>query len=124
MTSIGWLEARGCRTVRRGALEPWLRHIPRRIRFYVDKIIPISDLQTKAKQYVEQVKETDQPVVITQRGRAAAVLVSYESYEGFLATRDEMSNPDWERRLRRARQESKQGKGMLLDAYLKRRARR
>jgi prevent-host-death family protein len=55
----------------------------------MDKIIPISDLQTKAKQYVEQVKETDQPVVITQRGRAAAVLVSYESYEGFLATRDE-----------------------------------
>jgi len=90
----------------------------------MDKIIPISDLQTKAKQYVEQVKETDQPVVITQRGRAAAVLVSYESYEGFLATRDEMSYPDWEQRLRRAKRESKQGKGVSLDTYLKRRARR
>ena len=53
----------------------------------MDKIIPISDLQTQAKKYVDQVKETEQPVVITQRGRAAAVLVSYEAYEGFLATR-------------------------------------
>ena len=90
----------------------------------MDKIIPISDLQTKAKQYVDQDKETDQPVVITQRGRAAAVLVSYEAYEGFLATRDEMSYPDWEKRLRQAKKESKQAKGISLDAYLKRRARR
>jgi prevent-host-death family protein len=90
----------------------------------MDKIIPISDLQTKAKQYVEQVQETEQPVVITRRGRAAAVLVSYESYEGFLATRDEMTYPDWEQRLRRAKRESKQGKGVSLETYLKRRARR
>ena len=90
----------------------------------MDKIIPISDLQTQAKKYVEQVKETEQPVVITQRGRAAAVLVSYEAYEGFLATRDEMSYPDWERRLRQAGRESKQGKAVSLDAYVKRRAKR
>ncbi len=87
----------------------------------MDKIIPISDLQTQAKKYVEQVRDTDQPVVITQRGRAAAVLVSYEAYEGFLATRDEMSFPDWERRLARATKESAAGKGMGLDAYVKRR---
>lgn len=90
----------------------------------MDKIIPISDLQTKAKKYVDQVKDTDEPVVITQRGRAAAVLVSYEAYEGLLATRDEMSYPDWARRLARAQRESKHGKASSLDAYLKRRARR
>ena len=90
----------------------------------MDKIIPISDLQTQAKKYVEQVKETEQSVVITQRGRAAAVLVSYDAYEGLLATRDEMSYPDWDRRLRQAKRDSKQGKGVSLDGYLKRRARR
>lgn len=89
----------------------------------MDKIIPISDLQTKAKKYVEQVRDTDQAVVITQRGRAAAVLVSYEAYEGFLTTRDEMSHPDWERRLAQATKESADGKGITLDAYVKRRAR-
>jgi prevent-host-death family protein len=90
----------------------------------MDKIIPISDLQTKAKKYVDQVRDTDQPVVITQRGRAAAVLVSYEAYEGFLDTRDEMAFPDWKQRLARARKESAAGKSVTLDAYLKRRARR
>jgi prevent-host-death family protein len=90
----------------------------------MDKVIPISDLQSKAKKYVDQVRETDQPVVITQRGRAAAVLVSYEVFEGFLATRDEMSYSDWPERLERAQRESKQGKRMTLDAYVKRRARR
>ncbi|MGH9888030.1 MAG: type II toxin-antitoxin system Phd/YefM family antitoxin [bacterium] len=88
----------------------------------MDKIIPISDLQSKAKQYVEQVKETDEAVVITQRGRA--VLVSFESYEALIATRDEMRYPDWEHRLVIARKESNRGKGIALDAYLKRRARR
>lgn len=90
----------------------------------MDKVIPISDLQASAKKYVDQVRETDQPVVITQRGRAAAVLVSFESFEGFLATRDEMTYPDWERRLRRAHAESRRGKHASLDAYVKRRARR
>lgn len=92
--------------------------------FYMDKIIPISDLQTQAKKYVDQVKATDEAVVITQRGRAAAVLVSYEAYEGLVATRDEMSYPDWERRLAQAQREARQGKGVSLDAYLKRRVRR
>jgi prevent-host-death family protein len=90
----------------------------------MEKVIPISDLQSHAKKYVDQVKETEQPVVITQRGRAAAVLVSYEAFEGLVATRDEMSYPDWDRRLRRAVQESRRGKRVSLDAYVKRRARR
>ncbi|MBI5881851.1 MAG: type II toxin-antitoxin system Phd/YefM family antitoxin [Elusimicrobia bacterium] len=88
----------------------------------MDKIIPISDLQSKAKRYVDQVRRTEEPVVITQRGRAAAVLVSFEAYEGFLATRDEMSYPDWSKRLRRARAESAAGKTLALESYLRRRA--
>lgn len=90
----------------------------------MDKIIPISDLQTQAKKYVDQVKETDQAVVITQRGRAAAVLVSVEMYDGLVATKDEMAYPDWEARLSRAQRESKQAKGVPLDDYIARRARR
>jgi antitoxin YefM len=90
----------------------------------MDKIIPISDLQTKAKKYVEQVQDTDQAVVITRRGRAAAVLVSVDMYEGMVATRDEMTYPDWKTRLRTARREAKEGKAVSLDTYVARRARR
>lgn len=90
----------------------------------MDKIIPISDLQTKAKQVIEEVRDTDQAVVITQRGRAAAVLVSVDAYDGFVATRDEMSYPDWEARLRRARREAKAKKSVPLETYVARRAKR
>ena len=87
----------------------------------MEKIIPISDLQTKAKRFVDQVRKTDEPIIITQHGRAAAVLVSYETYEGHTITQDEASYPDAKRRLARAQQESRGGKGMPLEAYLKKR---
>jgi prevent-host-death family protein len=87
----------------------------------MDKIIPISDLQSHAKKYVDQVKNTADPVIVTQRGRAAAVLVSYEEYEGMAATRLEMSFPDWRRRLNRAERELKSGKVVSLDTLLRKR---
>ncbi len=41
-------------------------------------VIPVSDLRYKAKEILSQV--ADRPIVITQRGRAAAVLVDFDSY--------------------------------------------
>lgn len=90
----------------------------------MNKIIPISDLQTKAKKYVEQVQETAQPVIVTRRGRPSAVLVSYESFEGLLATSDEMSYPDWKKRLARAEKESRAGKSISLENYNAKRSKR
>ena len=88
----------------------------------MDHIIPISDLQSRAKRYVDQVKATDEAVIVTQRGRAAAVLVSYEAYEGFLATQDELSYPDWRKRLARAKRESREGKGAALEDFLRKKS--
>ncbi len=45
------------------------------------KIIPISDLRQNASDVVKSVASTREPVFITQRGRAAAVMVSMEVYE-------------------------------------------
>lgn len=45
------------------------------------KIIPISDLRQNASDVVKSVSSSREPVFITQRGRAAAVLVSMEAYE-------------------------------------------
>ncbi len=83
----------------------------------MEKIIPISDLQSKAKQFVEMVNKTREPLIITQRGRAAAILVDVRTYEGHMATQDEMSYPDWEKRLERAKQE--RGKGVSLEEFKK-----
>jgi prevent-host-death family protein len=44
------------------------------------EIIPISDLRQDAAGVVKSVKKSAEPVIITQRGRAAAVLLSIEAY--------------------------------------------
>ncbi len=45
------------------------------------KIIPISDLRQNASDVVKNVQSSGEPVFITQRGRAAAVMISMEVYE-------------------------------------------
>jgi prevent-host-death family protein len=45
------------------------------------KIIPISDLRQNASDVVKSVSSSREPVFITQRGRAAAVMVSMEAYK-------------------------------------------
>jgi len=45
------------------------------------KIIPISDLRQNASDVVKNIISSRDPVFITQRGRAAAVMVSMEVYE-------------------------------------------
>lgn len=84
----------------------------------MNKIIAISQLQSQAKKFVDLVKETDESIIITQRGHPAAVLVSYEEFEGLMATQDEMSYPDWKTRLARSQRELRAGKSIPLESYL------
>ena len=43
-------------------------------------IIPITDLQRQAGQLIARLSENEEPIVITQRGRASAVIISVERY--------------------------------------------
>ena len=47
----------------------------------VPTIIPVTDLRQDAANVLRRVRHSKQPVVITQRGRAAAVMLSTEAYE-------------------------------------------
>jgi prevent-host-death family protein len=47
----------------------------------VPKIVPISDLRQDATGIVKRMASSREPVFITQRGRAAAVMVSMQTYE-------------------------------------------
>ena len=47
----------------------------------VSKIIPITDLRHNAANVLKQTRDTREPLVITQRGRAVAVMLSVEAYE-------------------------------------------
>jgi prevent-host-death family protein len=44
-------------------------------------IIPVTDLRQDAAAALKRVRATKEPLVITQRGRAAAVMLSVEAYE-------------------------------------------
>lgn len=47
----------------------------------VPNIIPITDLRQDAASVLKRLRESKQPIFITQRGRAAAVIQSTEAYE-------------------------------------------
>ncbi len=77
------------------------------------KIIPISDLRQNASDVVKGVSSSGEPVFITQRGRAAAVMVSMQFYE------ESQHELDILRLLARGEKEMEAGVGYELDEVLK-----
>jgi prevent-host-death family protein len=47
----------------------------------VPEIVPVSDFRQGAASLLKRLRDMRGPVVVTQRGRAAAVLLSVEEYE-------------------------------------------
>jgi prevent-host-death family protein len=47
----------------------------------IPNIVPISDLRQDAAGIIKRAAASDEPVIITQRGRASAVLQSAQAYE-------------------------------------------
>ncbi|MBI5605665.1 MAG: type II toxin-antitoxin system Phd/YefM family antitoxin [Deltaproteobacteria bacterium] len=44
-------------------------------------ILPVSDLRQDAAKVLKQLRDNKEPIIITQRGRAAAVMIGVEAYE-------------------------------------------
>ena len=79
----------------------------------IPRIVPISDLRQDAALVLKPVQNSDQPLVITQRGRAAAVLLSIEGYERSEHERELL------RLLAKGEKEIAENKGVSLDSVLK-----
>jgi len=79
----------------------------------IPDIVPITDLRQDAAAVLARVRKSAQPVVITQRGRAAAVMVSAESYERAESERQIL------KLFARGEREIAKGKGYDLDSVLK-----
>jgi prevent-host-death family protein len=47
----------------------------------VPEILPVSDLRQEAAAVLKRLRKSNEPVVVTQRGRPAAVLLNIEEYE-------------------------------------------
>jgi prevent-host-death family protein len=78
----------------------------------IPAIIPVTDLRQDAAAVLKRVQTSQQPLVITQRGRAAAIMLSVEAYERGEQERQLL------RLLARGEQEIAAGTGHDLDEVL------
>lgn len=79
----------------------------------VPEIVPVTDLRQDAAAVIRRLQGSREPMVITQRGRAAAVLLSMESYE---KTRNEL---ELLRLLARGERDIAKGAGRTLESVLR-----
>ncbi|MEO5368835.1 MAG: type II toxin-antitoxin system Phd/YefM family antitoxin [Magnetococcus sp. DMHC-1] len=76
------------------------------------EMIPVSDLRQDAAATLKRLDRSHDPIVITQRGRAAAVLMSVKSYERSEEERQLLL------RLLKAEKEIQKGEGHDLDEVM------
>lgn len=58
------------------------------------KTLPISEVKTHLPELVSGVEEREEEVVVTRKGKPAAVLVNFAEYERLKATLDVLSDPE------------------------------
>jgi prevent-host-death family protein len=75
-------------------------------------IIPVSDLRQDAAKILKRLNKDNEPLIITQRGRAAGVLLGVKAYEKFEQEKELL------RLLAKGDREVDLGKGYDLDTVL------
>lgn len=78
----------------------------------LSNIIPVSDLRQDAAKLLKKLNKDNEPLIITQRGRAAAVLIGVEAYEKFEYEKELL------RLLAKGDREVELGEGYDLDTVL------
>lgn len=78
----------------------------------VPDVIPVSDLRQDAAGTLKRVARSQQPLVVTRRGRAAAVLLSIDAYQQGERERQILTL------LARGERDLRRGKGHALDDVL------
>ena len=78
----------------------------------IPNIVPITDLRQDATAIVKRVAKLRDPLIITQRGHAAAVMVSIEEYE------HSQHELELLRLLAQGEKEIEEGKGYDIDVVL------
>ncbi len=78
----------------------------------LSNIIPVSDLRQDAAKLLKQLKNTKEPLIITQRGRATAVILGVDAYDKFEHEKELL------RLLANGEREIETGKGYDLDTVL------
>ncbi len=67
------------------------------------KTLPISEVKARLPELVTGIEEREEEVVVTRRGKPAAVLVNYAEYERLRETIDVLSDPDLLQQIQKSR---------------------
>ncbi|MGH9363138.1 MAG: type II toxin-antitoxin system Phd/YefM family antitoxin [Thermoanaerobaculia bacterium] len=77
--------------------------------------LPVSELEPRLSELIERLRAGAERFVITREGKAEAVLLGAEEFEGLLETLDILSDGDLVRRLVEAEDELAAGGGRSLE---------
>ena len=79
------------------------------------RTLPISEVKARLPELVTGVEEREEEVVVTRKGKPAAVLVNYEEYERLKETIDVLSDADLMKQIRRSQRfYAAGGKGLSM----------
>ena len=83
-------------------------------------IIPITDLQRQAGQIIGSLADSEEPIVITQRGRASAIIMSAERYSEIEADLKRLDELELLEMVELSRQQKSEGNLLSQDEVKKR----
>ncbi len=79
------------------------------------KTLPISEVKARLPELVTGVEEREEEIVVTRKGKPAAVLMNYAEYERLKETIDVLSDADLMRQIRRSKRfYASGGKGLSI----------
>ena len=83
----------------------------------MSKALPISEVKTRLPELVSGVEEREEEIVVTRKGKPAAVLVNYSEYERLKESLDVLSDPDLMRQISQSKAfYAKAGRGLSFEA--------
>ena len=68
------------------------------------RVLPISELKARLPALVRGVEDREEEIVVTRKGKPAAVLVNHAEYERLKETIDVLSDPELMRQIKLSRQ--------------------
>ncbi len=82
----------------------------------MSRTLPISEVKARLPELVTGVQEREEEIVVTRKGKPAAVLVNVGEYERLKETIDVLSDADLMKQIRRSRRfYAAGGKGLSLE---------
>ena len=65
------------------------------------KIVPLSEVKARLSEFVDEVGARDEEIVITRNGRATAVILSQDQFEGWRETVEILADKELMKEIRR-----------------------